>query len=383
MSTEEMAASGRQFHIPLTEPIDGPDVELPINPYIMGLWLGNGNNYTGELYIRTEFFDNTLKEVQNIHPSASAGRFLPGIQVISLGGTGVRTSLNNLGLIQNKSLPELFLRGSLKQRLALLQGLMDTDGSINSEGTCTFSNTLEDVVDAVAEIVRSLGLVASKNLTTDDRIGANGPHKPCWKVIFHPRPSISPFRSRDISIQESVWTSQNLIHSIVPVSPVPVRCITVDNPDHLFLAGRNMSITHNCFKASSALLNTLLPILNERMFYNGSPDSNIPLSTMICASNETPESATELAALWDRLFFRVNTKRIQNPSNFDGMLRAAAQRFAVKNMTEPVISWADITQAQAEVRRVQIPDDVYDAMADLWGSLSKEKAAWVAGHFRF
>lgn len=127
------------------------------------------------------------------------------------------------------------------------------------------------------------------------------------------------------------------------------------------------------FKASSALLNTLLPILNERIFYNGEPDSSIPLSTLICASNETPESATELAALWDRLFFRVNTKRLVNPSNFDGMLRASVQRYAVKNMTQPVISWADITTAQLEVRKVEIPDDVYDAMADLWGSLSKEK----------
>lgn len=127
------------------------------------------------------------------------------------------------------------------------------------------------------------------------------------------------------------------------------------------------------FKASSALLNTLLPILNERLFYNGAGPIDLPLSTMICASNETPESASELAALWDRLFFRVNTRRLQNPNNFDGMLRAATARFAVKAKNEKVISWDDITAAQEQVRQVTIPDDVYDAMADLWGSLSKAK----------
>src|SRR5690606_11810007 len=63
-----------------------------------------------------------------------------------------------LGLFGAKRIPEIYLRGSRRQRLALLQGLMDTDGCISPRGRCEFVTTNEAIADGFAELVVSLGL---------------------------------------------------------------------------------------------------------------------------------------------------------------------------------------------------------------------------------
>lgn len=126
------------------------------------------------------------------------------------------------------------------------------------------------------------------------------------------------------------------------------------------------------WKASTALLNVLLPIMNERLFYNNGSPVTVPLSTLVADSNETPEAATELGALWDRFAFRLFTKPIQDDGNFDAMLRAAAGRFASTVPVVPVITWDEITQAQQAVRQITISDDVYDALNTLRQALAKE-----------
>ncbi len=127
------------------------------------------------------------------------------------------------------------------------------------------------------------------------------------------------------------------------------------------------------FKPSTALLNMLLPIMNERLFFNaGGAPERTPLSTLIGCSNETPEESNELFALWDRLAFRLFTKPITNGGNFNKMLRAAARRMAGEAPPAPVISWNEVSIAQAQVHQVVIPDDVFDAMNKLWSDLARE-----------
>jgi len=126
------------------------------------------------------------------------------------------------------------------------------------------------------------------------------------------------------------------------------------------------------WKANTGLLNVLLPIMNERLFYNNGQPTTIPLSTLVADSNETPEASSELGALWDRFAFRLFTKPIQNESNFEAMMRAATARFASKAAPVPVISWAEIVAAQTAVKAVTISDDVYTAFGDLRVSLAKE-----------
>lgn len=131
------------------------------------------------------------------------------------------------------------------------------------------------------------------------------------------------------------------------------------------------------WEGSSALLEYLLPILNERLFHNNGIPTRVPLVTAFMASNKTPERASELAALWDRITFRLFTKPIQNDDNFVLMMRQAAARFsrngfAGADVLTPVISWDEIVQAQMAVRQVGLSDDVFEALASLRNDLARE-----------
>ncbi len=125
------------------------------------------------------------------------------------------------------------------------------------------------------------------------------------------------------------------------------------------------------WKANSATLNELLPITNERLFYNNGTPTQVPLACLVADSNETPENATELGALWDRFAFRLFTKPIQGEGNFDAMLRAAAGRMAARLAPVPVITWDEITQAQQDAAQIILSDDVYEAFNTLRASLAK------------
>lgn len=132
------------------------------------------------------------------------------------------------------------------------------------------------------------------------------------------------------------------------------------------------------WKTSSATANYLLSLTNERLFYNGGADGpeRAPLCTLLCDSNETPEHTADLAALWDRMTFRVPTRPVQGRGNRERMLRAAAGRFAATGsasepVVTPVLAWSDIEAAQEEVRRVVVGDVVYEALIDLVEELGK------------
>jgi intein/homing endonuclease len=70
----------------------------------------------------------------------------------------LRATLRYQGLLGHKRLPRVYLRASLSQRLALLQGLMDTDGTASRRGRCEFMTTNDALFSGVLELVRSLGM---------------------------------------------------------------------------------------------------------------------------------------------------------------------------------------------------------------------------------
>ncbi len=119
------------------------------------------------------------------------------------------------------------------------------------------------------------------------------------------------------------------------------------------------------FKANSAILNSLLTYLNEGVFHNDVP-IEVPRWTVIGLSNETPKGA-ELNAMFDRLELRMIVKRISSSSGFVQMLK---QQHA--GPVVPTLTIADIHTAQAEVAKVDIPDEVFDAMLALRQDLGRD-----------
>lgn len=120
------------------------------------------------------------------------------------------------------------------------------------------------------------------------------------------------------------------------------------------------------FKANSSILNANLTAMNERLFFNGDDDPQIPLITMFAASNEMPESE-ELSALWDRLHFRHHIKPMQESGNFMRMLVTPME----KN-PEPLMDLSEIREAIGLVSHVDVPVDIFDALKTLRDSLREE-----------
>ena len=120
------------------------------------------------------------------------------------------------------------------------------------------------------------------------------------------------------------------------------------------------------WKASSSILNTLLRIVNERMFDNGNGSPiKVPLQSMFGASNEMPESG-QLSALDDRFLFRFVTQYIASPQNFVNMLAAPP------SPSGTLITMGELTAMQADSEKIVIPDEVFVALVNLREILKKE-----------
>ena len=113
------------------------------------------------------------------------------------------------------------------------------------------------------------------------------------------------------------------------------------------------------FKAGPAILNTLLSVMQERLFYNDGQPTPVPLVSLIGASNETPTGEQELEALWDRFTVRLQVGYIQEPGNFIQMLTGTT------GSTPQVLSRADLEAAQEAAARVSVPGAVLDMTVQL------------------
>ena len=167
--------------------------------------------------------------------------------------------LGELGVLNKKHVPGVYLRASRQQRLDLLRGLMDTDGSWNPQRRrAVFVNTNERLADAVVELALSLGVTPYKLRVEKTKTHH---HSAAFQVSFRPvgfNPFLLPRKAVavDASISEGETScgvgyqtsraTRRTIKSIEQVKSVPTRCITVDTDDALFLCGRTFIPTHNC-----------------------------------------------------------------------------------------------------------------------------------------
>ena len=154
------------------------------------------------------------------------------------------STLRSMNLLGNKHLPEEYMVSSAEQRLALLQGLMDSDGYVDVLGRCEFVNMREELGNAVAELAASLGLrpVALKKRAMLKGIDCG----PCFQVKFTPRSPV--FRLARKLARLKTDTRAHAHRGIVaarPIASVPVRCIQVAAPSGMFLIGRTFVPTHN------------------------------------------------------------------------------------------------------------------------------------------
>ena len=153
--------------------------------------------------------------------------------------------LRRLGVLGNKHIPAEYLRASEEQRRALLAGLLDSDGYVNPTGTVQFAVTDERLAVDTHELILSLGYRAT--MTTKRVNGRSAQSSVCYMVTFTPSDEV--FRlTRKLARQTSRTpraADRRYITDVRPIPSVPVRCVQVDNADHMYLAGRTWIPTHN------------------------------------------------------------------------------------------------------------------------------------------
>lgn len=227
-------SSGRANHaIRLSAPMELPSVNLPIPPYTLGAWLGDGSSRNGQLTGKDE---GILQRIRNDGFEVRSYRWSEVAHNI----IGLKVKLRAAGLLQNKHIPLTYLRASFDQRLALMNGLMDTDGHAAIDGGCEFDGINERLVDGVLEVALSLGLKATK-LTGLAKL--NGVViRPKWRVRF--TTSLPVFgllrKAQRLQVKTRRITGFRYLIGCTEVESVPTKCIKVDSTDNQFLAGRAM-----------------------------------------------------------------------------------------------------------------------------------------------
>lgn len=238
--------------------IQTPSAELPIDPYVLGLWLGDGKTTEPQICGADEDLNEIHAEVlARGYKTGGVRKYGNRVGVFTL--LGQRDTFKSLGLLGNKHIPEVYLRASAAQRRDLLAGLMDTDGHISAANfRAEFASTSPKLVDGVSELLASLGIKHTRSSMSEEgklRKFPGGYTSSCQaseRLRFSEHPAFKVFqltRKRNIqnSSRDFTWRKAKCLQivSVKPTKSVPVRCIEVSSPTHLFLAGRTMVPTHN------------------------------------------------------------------------------------------------------------------------------------------
>lgn len=236
-----------------------PEQQLPIPPYTLGVWLGDGSSRFAQIFTADKEIVSFLKEdgfiltkiktdpygwkIQSPNSSQQPGNCW------KQGGWpehNLKTILRKQDLILNKHIPKIYKLSSYEQRLKLIQGLMDTDGTINSNGRCEFSVTKKTLAQDFLEVLRSLGIKA--NLCENDAKIKGRFISKRYRISFTPRIKVFRLSRKRVKLcqkPERQTQQRHYIKKATCVGVQPVRCIAVDNPSSLYLITKSLIPTHN------------------------------------------------------------------------------------------------------------------------------------------
>lgn len=390
VTTEEILGSlDRRWQIPMCEPVEFPEAALPVDPYLMGYVLGNGSLCTPGA-VKVSCFDEGPYE--RITAALPEGYRLSGkdgnYQHIATEDYGnmqnaIWAAFMGLGLAHRKSgekfIPYAYLRASVEQRVALLQGLMDSDGCISprkgrSKGYRTvFCTSSSDLRDGMISLVQSLGGTAG--YSTDTRRGGADivSRRDSYQVSVNLPHHICPFSVERKAALHRDWlaggTKREPIRTVVSIEKEgegEAVCISVDSPTRTYLCN-DFIVTHNTTALSWAMIHTLM--------FNGA-------SKVICTA---PAAGT----LFDGLMAEVKMWITRMPDYLQELFDITTDHIRVKSMpTEAFISArtssSDKPEALAGIHAERVllvvdeasgvPEAVFKAAA---GSMSTTNATTV------
>ena len=288
------AKSGARFRMPINGCVEFSEKELPVHPYILGVFLGDG--CCNERYLTLSSNDLPVVEkvakllnatAEKLSENNYSWRFMKGGKAITTKEVFGDIASWVMRGSNEKAIPAYYLHGSSDQRIALLQGLFDTDGSVSSKsnGLASFSTTSSELYAGVSYLLRSLGLSASTSskAVCRGRVKQNGTCSTDYVVRTHLKPDqfdVCFSLPRQIEKLKAVFgafkrpskcTERVALTDVREIEPCDQVCILVDNPEHLFLAN-DFLVTHNTHRA---IEDWFVPS------FNGGKNLMVSLSTLV------------------------------------------------------------------------------------------------------
>ena len=278
-----------RYQIPITAPVQYPESKLPLDPYLLGALLGDGglSEKSGVRFTSADedIIERCRKSLPTDHElvSVSGTKYAYNI-VKSSRSKGkpnqVLESLRHLGLQEkgskDKFIPSEYKIACIADRTALLQGLLDTDGTVaksnksSAGGGISFCSISHQLVLDVVELVQSLGGVATINAPQYNKyVGVGGKKvrtkNASWKVGIKLPTAIKPFhleRKAHLYTPCTKYLPCRSIARIEPATPEKVRCITVSHEKHTFLT-KDYIVSKNSAKSTILGLYTAWAIGNH------------------------------------------------------------------------------------------------------------------------
>lgn len=243
-----------KFEIPMVSPIEYSEKKYLINPYILGMCLGEDNLCSEDILIsipdtEREYADRIssllddemcLVEDRSFNcpryrikhkKREDCNKYVQEIKRLKLDVCG-----------EFKFIPDEYKQGSVEQRLDLLRGLMDSDGSIRPGTKMRYDTISERLADDFCELVNSLGGVTQKHIHARRKEGKNIEYYVIFKL------GINPFylsKKSALYKPSSKYRCSRYIVSAEYIKNEDARCIMVDSPDSSYITGKQYIVTHN------------------------------------------------------------------------------------------------------------------------------------------
>lgn len=266
--TDDRDNERSNWAVAVAEPILGADQPLPVDPYALGAWLGDGHSRAAAITSAdpaiisfVEVSGYPIRRIDRRSDTGLASTYFFDNLAVDLKAIGLAVTRTKPA---NKHIPPIYIRASKRQRLALLQGLMDTDGYVNENGHCELSFCSERLTNDALELIRSLGIKASVHdsdaaITEDD---PDNPNQRCrrvtgtqWRIHFTTSMPVFRLERKAQRLPKETRDTQRWLYvkNIRVTDSQPMRCLVVNHPEHLYLTDQFIP-THNSMSIISMLL---------------------------------------------------------------------------------------------------------------------------------
>lgn len=324
---------GFRFHIKLNEEVQYITKDFSIDPYVMGAILGDGSlRYTKSNKALT--FSSETDEIPNIIARLT-NTIARKSSNLNYNWTFHTNEYHNLWVeelfanypdlwnlkSEDKYIPKDYLLGDVQQRYSLLQGLMDTDGSIDEKGRTTFTTVSSKLRDDIIELVRSLGMIGTYLIDSRTEKYTTGE---CYKVIIQCKKEnkLKMFRLQRKLEKAKLYASNGrrneykdhlaIINIEKTEQKVDMTCFTVDNDSHLFLMN-DYIVTHNTRSMIADICNFGCDMFFDKnkneWVQNGSKEPALFIST--------EQEISEIQTMMIAFIANVNEEHILNGEYLD------------------------------------------------------------------